>query len=348
MSFDQPWLLWLLPLALLPLLLRRAGAVPHAWLALLPRDPPSELWQWALRTAAVLAVVAVVVAVAGPYRPEYSVERVGRGAEIVLLLDRSLSMDQSFAGARGQRGAPPAGNGPEVLDYYAKQRAVESRQSKGKVARELLAEFALKRPQDRFGMLVFSTLPVPVLAFTHKSEPIQAAINAGNIGRGLSETNIGLALQAALGLFADRPYTGSRIVMLVSDGGDRLDVAARERITDLARKYRVAIYWIYIRSARSPGLTPPEGDAAANADTVPEYFLHRFFESLGTPYRAFEAENPEALEAAIDAVNRLENLPITTLDTVARRDLSAQGYGFALACVLLLLAANLAEIRRWA
>ena len=348
MNFDQPAMLWLLPLALLPLLRRPAGAMPHAWLALMPRDLVSEVWQWTLHAAAVLGLLALVVGMAGPYRPEYTVERVGRGAEIVLLLDRSLSMDQGFAGGRGAPAAAPPGGGPEVLEYYAKLRAAEARQSKGQVARELLAEFAAKRPQDRFGMLVFSTLPIPVLGFTQKGEAIQAAISAGNIGRGLSETNIGLALQAALGFFAERPYTGSRIVMLVSDGGDRLDVEARERIAHLARKHRVSFYWIYIRSARSPGLTPPPGDAPETADTVPEYLLHRFFESLGTPYRAYEAENPRALQAAIDDVNRLENLPITTLDTVPRRDLSPFGYAAALACVLLMLGANLGEIRRWA
>ena len=54
--------------------------------------------------------------------------------------------------------------------------------------------------------------------------------------------------------------------MLVSDGGDRLDPVARERIAELARKYRVAIYWIYIRSANSPGLTPTTA-AESDVDT---------------------------------------------------------------------------------
>ena len=348
MIFDQPALLWLLPLALLPLLRSRAGAMSHAWLAPMPRDVLSELWQWALQAAAVLGLLALVVGMAGPYWPEYTVERVGHGAEIVLLLDRSLSMDQGFAGGRGMPTAVPAGRGPEVLEFYAKLRAAEARQSKGQVARELLAEFAAKRPQDRFGMVVFSTLPIPVLGFTQKGEAIQAAISAGNIGRGLSETNIGLALQSALGFFANRPYTGSRIVMLISDGGDRLDVDARERVAHLARKHRVSLYWLYLRSARSPGLTPAQGDAPESADTVPEYLLHRYFGSLGTPYRAYEAENPRALQAAIDDVNRLENLPITMFDTVPRRDLSPFGYAAALACVLLMLGANLVEMRRWA
>ena len=52
----------------------------------------------------------------------------------------------------------------------------------------------------------------------------------------------------------------------------------RENIANAARKQRVAIYWLYLRSANSPGL-----EAEVDDDTVPEHTLHRFFESLGTP-----------------------------------------------------------------
>ena len=284
---------------------------------------------------------------ADPYRPEFPVERVGKGAEIVLVLDRSRSMDQGFAGARPSAAAPK-GTGPGALDYYMSQTPGRLRDSKGKVARQLLGEFAAGRPDDRFGMITFSTLPIRVLEFTQKREAIQAANAAGNIGRGLAETNIGLALLAALASFDERPYTGSRIVMLVSDGGDRLDPDVAERIADRVRQHRVAIYWLYLRSANSPGLMLASGEAPENADTVPEYALHRFFESIGTPYHAYEASDPQALKGAIEAVNQLENLPIAYFDTVPRRDLSHYGYALALACVILLLVANVMEIRRWA
>jgi mxaC protein len=347
MNFDHPLLLCLLPLAVLPLLAQPAGALLATWPALTPPDRASEALGWALRGLGVLALAALVVGMTGPYRPEYDIERVGKGAEIVLVLDRSRSMDQGFAGARPAGGATQ-GTGPQALDYYFSQSPGRLRDSKGKVARQMLSEFAAKRPDDRFGMIVFSTLPIRVLEFTQKNEVIQAAIAAGNIGRGLSETNIGLALQSALSYFDDRPYTGSRIVMLVSDGGDRLDVGTRERVAYLARLHRVAIYWIYLRSANSPGLMLETGESPENADTVPEYVLHRYFESIGTSYHAYEASNPEALLKAIEAVNQLENLPITYIDTMPRSDLSAACFGAAFACVLLLLTANLMEIRRWA
>ena len=347
MTFEHAWVLALLPLALLPLAARPGHALGNAWAVGLPRDVASDAVAWGLRAAGVLAIAALVLAVAGPHRPEYEVERVGKGAEIVLVLDRSRSMDQGFAGAR-----PPAGTargtGPEALDYYFSQTPGRLRDSKGKVARQVLADFTAKRPNDRFAMISFSALPIRALEFTQKNEAIQAAIAAGNIGRGLSETNIGLALLSALGSFDDRAYTGSRLMLLVSDGGDRLEPDAAERIAHLARKYRVSLYWIYLRSANSPGLMLEAGDATRDADAVPEHALHRFFGSMGSAYRAFEAGDPKALQQAIDAVDRLENLPITYLDTVPRRDLSVWCHGVALLCVALLLAARAIEIEAWA
>ncbi|MCW5658409.1 MAG: VWA domain-containing protein [Burkholderiaceae bacterium] len=344
MSFDDPWLLWLLPLAALPLLGSSGPALSNGWLAQAPRDTASSAVGWVLRVAAALALALLLWALAGPHRPETTVERIGQGAEIVLVLDRSRSMDQSFA---ANRPAPAAarGTGPEALDYYMTQ--IRSRESKGQAARRLMAEFTRQRPDDRFALVVFSTLPMRVLDFTQRPEAVQAAIAAGNVGRGLSETHIGRALDAALDPFEDRPYTGSRIVMLVSDGGDRLDPDTRERLTHRLRKLRVSVYWLYLRSPNAAGLTPAAADSAAAAESVPEMMLHRWFQGLPTPYRAYEAADVQALQHAIDDVNRLEKLPIAHDELIPRRELAPWGHGAALLAVLLLLAARCLEIRRW-
>jgi mxaC protein len=347
MNFDLPWALLLLPLVALPFLAPTGPALANAWAALSPRDRWSDGLGWALRGLAALAVVALVVAIAGPYRPETTVERVGQGAEIVLVLDRSRSMDQGFAPGAA-RPAAARGNGPEALDHYFSQTPGRLRESKGQAARRLLSAFAASRSGDRFALIAFSTRPMRILDFTDKAEVVQAAIAAGNIGRGLSETNIALALEAAMGMFDDRPYTGSRLIMLISDGGDQIDPDTRERLAHLAQLHRVGINWLYLRSANSPALSAAEGDAAGAADNVAELQLHRWFGSLTTPYRAYEAGDSQALQRAIADVDRLERLPIITVETVPRRDLVPWADGAALAAVLLLLAARLAEIRRWA
>lgn len=343
-GWAHPAWLWLLPLALLPLLRDGRTTRSHSWLALLPADRASVTLKWLLRVLGALAIACIVVALAGVYRAEYEVERVGQGAEIALLLDRSRSMDERFVSSSASVNGPAPGSAA----WYAYNQQDESvRVSKGQAARQLLGEFAASRQQDRFAMAVFSTLPIRVLDFTQKTDVVQAAIAAGEVGRGLGETDIAAALLEGLRFFDDRPYTGSRIVLLVSDGGDHIDPGVRQLIVDRLRAQRVSLYWIYIRSARSPGLRASAGDAPAAVDTVPELFLDRFFQSAGVPYRAYEAENPESLKRAIADVGRLENLPITYQDLVPRRDMTAHAYALALAAVLLLLASRWTEGRSW-
>ncbi|MGH8751257.1 MAG: vWA domain-containing protein [Burkholderiales bacterium] len=334
MSAAQPWVLVLLPLALLPLLAGGNRLLVYSWLEPLPRDRVADALNWLLRLAACVALAAIILGLAGLYRSEAQVERIGRGAQIVVLLDRSRSMDESLFSSRRPEEYTPAfgGHRPD---------------SKGKVARRLLADFAASRREDLFGMVVFSTYPMRVLDFTQQQEVIQAAIAATGSGRGLADTDIGRALEEALDYFSDRPYTGSRLILLVSDGGAQLDTDTRERLTRLMKRNRVALYWIYIRSFNSPGLLADKDAPEENADTIPEHFLHKFFSGVGVPYRAYEAENPEALARAIEDVNRLENLPHIYTDVLPRRELAGICYGVALALLLLLLGARLLEVRSW-
>lgn len=346
LSFDHPWALVLLLLALLPLRFTPRPLLRSGWLLHAPHDRASSWVGAVLRGAAVLAVVACVLSMAGPHLPAYTVQRTGQGAEIVLLLDRSRSMDQGFA--LGQAPPPDArGNNAATVDFYFSQSPARLKESKGQVARRLLSDFAAHRPDDRFALVVFSTLPLRVFDFNDKPAFIQAGISAGDVGRGLSETNIGTALGAAVDSFDDRPYSGSRIVMLVSDGGDRLDPDTRERLARRVREQRVSIYWLYLRTPSSPTLASASSSQAMN-DSVPELLLHSYFQSLGTAYKAYEATDVQALQRAIADVNRSEKLPIVQEDTLPRRDLVGWAQGLALLCVLLLLAARLVELPRWA
>ena len=99
------WALALLPLAALPLLRLPSAAIPCSWLGLVPEDPVSRWLDRALRAAGVLTIASLVLAASGLHRPAYEVERIGRGAHMVLLVDRSTSMDRPLrhAGDRSTR-----------------------------------------------------------------------------------------------------------------------------------------------------------------------------------------------------------------------------------------------------
>ena len=88
------------------------------------------------------------------------------------------------------------------------------------------------------------------------------------------------------------------------------------------------------------------GDSEA-METAPERSLHRFFQSTGVPYRAYEAEDPEALQQAIADVGRMQNLPIQYQEMLPRFDFAPRCYAAAAAGCLLLFAAAMLRIRRW-
>lgn len=338
MRFDEPLVLLLLPLAVLPLLRPAAASARYPWLELVPVDPLSNTLDWLLRAIACIAMAAAIGGLAGPYLPGRGIERIGRGAEIVVLLDRSLSMDE------------PLGSSSQAQFYFFAQTAPQSKQA---VARRFLSRFVAGRRNDLMGLIVFSTFPIPVLPFTARQPLIQAAIGAGATYHGLADTDIGAALLAAAGMFEDQPYTGSRVVLLVSDGGAVLDTPTRVKIRTAFMDERIALDWIYLRSYASPGITAAPAPAAAGAggpsaaaEGNPELALHRFFTTLLTPYHLYQAESPQALREAIADVGRAQTLPIRYREQLPRLALAPLAFEIALIAVGVLLIGSLLEVRR--
>jgi mxaC protein len=328
-GFVDPLALLLLPLAVIPLVARNQSTVAYSSLAMLPPDRGSDIIDWALRVLAALSLIAIIVGIAGLFRSEQSVPRIGQGAQTVILIDSSGSMDTGFADANKARVAK--------WGTYI---------SKGQIARQLLAQFAEQRPQDMFALFLFSGNPIPVLPLTAKQDVIQAAISAGTIERGLASTDLGTGLIRSLNFFEGKPFTGSRIVMLVSDGAAQLTIPVQDQIRNLLEKHRVTLYWIYLRSWNSPGLFKTI-DVETAKQTAPEQLVHKFFAEMGLPYRAFSAENPKSLQEAIAAVDQLQNLPIRYMDIVPKQDLSGRCFAVALMLLAALTAAKLSELQRW-
>jgi mxaC protein len=337
-DFSFPWALLLAPLALLPLLRGRREVLAFSYVAWLPRD---RLGQWAgflWRAVAMLAVLSIVLALAGPGRPQHQVMRTGQGAEILILMDRSRSMDERMLPSDWRSIDPLS------LRLQAGSRGPQ----KSQVARDLLAKFVAERPHDRFSLMFFSAGPIRVVPFTQHDAVVQAGITAGGNGRGLSETDVGRALLAAIGEFDQRAYSGSRIIMLVSDGGAQLDDPTRRRIAAGLQRNRVALYWLYLRTFNGPTLDAPQPAVRSSpAGSSPELALHHFFLTLRTPYHAYQAEVPEDLARAIADVGHQQNLPLDFAEQIPRQDYGRYFIGVAAVCCLLLLVYRSLLLRSW-
>lgn len=324
LGFLQPWALLLGFSALIPWFLSNQPPIAYSSLSVMPRDALSIAVDYLLRFSATAAALCLSLGIAEPYLAEQWVERVGTGAHVVLLLDRSSSMSENFSG---------------------RYLGGSARESKSAVARKLLAEFVQRREHDLFAMVNFAAAPMFVLPLTQDRAAVLAAIGAVS-DRGHGITHIAPGLAMALDFFQGQPVSGSRIILLVSDGAARIEEITREAIRQRFQDSQASLYWIYLRNAKSSRLS--EKPANPGESTTPEYFLHQYFQELGVPYRAFEAENPEAVQRAIAEVEKLENLPLRYLEKQPRRDLSGACYAAALALLLIVLLGKAVEIKTWA
>ncbi len=323
-AFAQPWWLLALPLALLPWWRQGGEKSPCPALSWLEPDRASARLAWLWRLAGSGFLLALVLALAAPYLKEQKIARLGRGAHIVLTIDRSSSMNENFSG--------------RYMGGLAKE-------SKSAAARRLLLDFVNQRKQDLFSVVSFSTAPIHVLSLTQDHQAVKAAIAAiGLRGRGV--TNIAPGLAMALEAFRNRPLTGARVILLVSDGGARIDPDTQERLRQGFQDLEVGLYWIYLRNRRSVSvLHPPERNLSETR--APELFLHRYFQTLQVPYQVFEADNPESLARAIATIGALENRPLRYFEIVPRQDISQTAFAIALLFAVPLLLWYALETGRW-
>ncbi|UMY16886.1 VWA domain-containing protein [Methylobacterium organophilum] len=314
-----PLWLWLLPLALLPLALSANRRMAISAISAAPEDPLSSALRAVLTLAGLLAIGGLILALSGPYRAGERVTRIGIGAQVSMLIDRSGSMNETFAGRQ------PSG----------------AEESKAMASRRILGDFVGDRAHDQFAVTAFSTAPMLVVPMTDRHEAVRAAIAA--IDRpGLDYTNVARGLGLALAQFGANAPGVSRALLLVSDGAAVIDPRIQDQLRAQFAKVRPNLYWLFLRTKGSPSIyDKPAGEDTPQA--APERHLDLFFKSLGIPYRAFEAEGAEAVANAVRQIEALERDPIPYTEERPRRDLTPFAYGLSAFGLLLLVLAKLAE-----
>lgn len=312
-TVDRPLvLLLLLPALLLPLVRQRRSS-GHPALRLVPPDGLSRFVSLALPTAGAAGLAALVLALSGPSFGGGTILREAIGANIVLLFDRSSSMDNSFADRQ------PDGD----------------EESKSAVAKRLILEFLDRRPKDRVGVAAFSTTPMFVMPLTDHLDAVRGAVSAID-KPGLAYTDVGRGLILALGMFEENTDDASRALVLISDGAGVIGREVQDALRAEVKRNPVNLYWLYIRSKGSYGLEEvPEKKSDDTPQARPERHLHKFLQSLGIPYLALEAQSPEAIGSAIAAIDRLESRPITYQEAIPRTELAPGLYLLAFGCLAL-------------
>lgn len=322
MSLLHPWALLLLPLALAPFVFRGQQGQQYSWVEMVPADRFSDLASMTLRIATALMLLFIVLALAGPQGAERKIPKIGKGAQTVMVIDRSVSMDHPFAG-------DSSGRAGEI---------------KSAAARRLITRFIDSRPDDMMGVVAFTNSALYGVKITSNRDAIHAGIKAAT-SSGINQTNIGAGITTAATLFDDIQSSGSRAIILLSDGAGKLSPRVKFRIKESLKKKGLSLYWIVLREPDDVsifnGNTYEEGMAPAAIE------LDQFFKSLGIKYKAYEADNPTALQSAIQDIDSREKNTIQYTVTLPGRDYAKPLILLAIALGLLLLIAKNLRVHAW-
>lgn len=313
MRLAQPWaLLLLLPLAaaLWRCARGRGPALPHPGTSSL-EDAPSPralAARWAPLALPGLALALLALALARPQRVQRAVGGEGRGIDIVLALDSSISMD-----------------------------AMDLKPTRFAVAQETAARFVRGRAEDRIGLVTFGGAPLLAAPLTVDYEALVERIEGlrTDVTR-VQGTAVGDGLVSALRRLRESTAK-SKVVILLTDG--RSNTGAVEPLTaaKAAASMGVKVYTIgAARRGQSARLVedPRYGRVEMPVgDDLDEETLSEVARMTGGRY--WRAESAAALRAVYGEIDRLEKSAVKLPDLVVRDELHR---GPALLAALLLLA----------
>ena len=324
MTLSFPWVLWFLPLAFIPLIFKETSLQYYSWNEMIPKDRLSSIIAIILKFIATLILISIIVGLSGPHSQQREIEKTGIGAQIGLVLDRSASMDDPFAGKDESKVG----------------------EMKSAAAARLITDFVNSRKNDMMGMVSFSNSAMYVLPLTDNKNAIIAAVRA-TTGNALFQTNIGSGLTTGAELFNKVPDSGSRAVILLSDGAGRIDAATQEKIKDWFGRLKISLYWIVLRQPGGISIFNTSFKARDDEALPPQIELNEFFKSLNSPFQAYEAEDPKTLQKAIEDINQKEKKPIKYFEKIPGQDYSTHCFVTAALLMIALLTLKLIEVRSW-
>ena len=324
MTFSFPWVLWLLPLAFIPLLFKEATLQYYSWNEMLPKDNLSRIVAMVLKFIATLILIFIIIGLSAPHTHQREIEKTGIGAQIGLVLDRSASMDDPFAG-----------NDQSKVG-----------EMKSAAAARLITDFVQSRANDMIGMVSFSNSAMYVLPLTDNKNAIVSAVRA-TAGNALFQTNIGSGLTTGAELFNKVPDSGSRAMILLSDGAGRIDAATQEKIKDWFGRFKISLYWIVLRQPGGISIFNTSFKVRDDEPLPPQIELNQFFKTLNSPFQAYEAEDPKTLQKAIEDINQKEKKPIKSFEKIPGQDYSTHCFVAAILMMIVLLSLKLIEVRSW-
>jgi Ca-activated chloride channel family protein len=321
-SFAWPWMIVLLALPFLvrvftsPAKVASSPNAPQIFFPYIDRlrtgFPPHQQGKEPGRFYRILLGLiwlCLTVALMGPQLVDRFTQVRNKGYDLMLAVDLSSSM--------------------LALDYLENGEQV----SRINVVKSVVSNFVAQRQGDRVGLILFGSQAYLHVPLTLDTLSVRKMLNNTVVGEAGDTTAIGDAIGLAVRNLRDRPEK-SRIIVLLTDGGDNSSTIPPLAAAGLAKQYGIRIYTVGVGSPGPVPIPDATGQIVMAQFDLDEGLLQKVANMTGGGY--FRAADTEALQKIYGQINRLEKTSAETRSYMIRRPLFRYPLGGALVLLLLL------------
>jgi Ca-activated chloride channel family protein len=318
-SFAWPWMIVLLVLPVLARVLGRRAKIDVArsapeisfpdidrLRAILPRRQPGNPSDRTYLPALVLLWVCLTGALMRPELVDQFAQLRTSGYDLMLAVDLSGSM--------------------EALDYQQNGEQV----GRINVVKSVVSDFVSRRQGDRIGLILFGSNAYLHVPLTLDTLSVRKMLDNAAVGEAGDLTAIGDAIGLAVHNLRNRPEK-SRVIVLLTDGGDNASIIPPIEAAKLARQYCIRIYTIGVGTDGPVPFPVAFGQTVTTQFDLDEGLLQKIASVTGGSY--FRAANTKALQNIYAQINKLEKTQADARSYSVRRPL----YHYPLATALILL-----------
>lgn len=339
MDFANPECLWLTPLSALVALWwarRPRAAVRYSDVSLFTGSRGGRAWRavWGGAALRGLACLAIILAFAGPRKPDLKTRIPANGIAIEMIVDVSGSMaDQDFVWTAGS---------PLISRLDAARRAFKLFVEGGETPDGTSFE---PRPSDSIGLVELAVVPESICPLTLNHSVLLQKVNELKPKADLSAgTNIGDAIAEAVIRLDSTKVNKRKIIVLLSDGQhiqskEGPDAMHKPReAAQLAANLKYPIYTI-----DCGGILPANASTEARTEREDGQETMKSI-ALMTNGKAFSANSGADFLAACKEIGQLEKDTVVSFQY--RRYFEFFPW-YSAAAIMLLLTAHVLERTRW-
>ena len=298
MEFSWPWIFLLLPL---PLLFRQptqglatnALRIPTMLSRALDDLQVSSRYTMSVEQIAMwLAWIALLLALAQPWRPGDTVVQPVSGRALAMVVDLSGSMERRDFTLDG-----------ETSDRLS-------------VVKSAAGQFIEARQGDRISLILFGREAFVASPLSFDLDAIRIILDSAGIGMAGRSTAIGDALGLAIKTLRN-DNSNSKAIVLLSDGTNNSGSAEPESAASFARDLGIRIHSVAMGSDDSEA--SPSGYATANSADLDEATLEAIANDSGGKF--FRARSSAELNAVYEEIDKLERSESDAPPVILQQDL---------------------------